>query len=298
MAAQQSYRLFDVVLKQRLSLSPSLTRMVLTGADVAQMKSEGPEQRIKVFFPLPGQRAPVLPQGDDWYPRYRALPEAERAPMRTYTIRALRAEQAEVEVDFVLHGETGPASCWAMHAEVGDQVTLLAPDAQVPGSSEGYEWKPPLDTRRVLLVADETALPAVAGILESLALWPQPPEVQAFIEIEHEADVLPLIAPVRTQMFWLVRDGATHGERLQRSLHAQFPATTAIALQDQQLAEIDVDRDILWEQGNATSAALYAWVAGEAGMVMAIRRHLVRDCGIDKRAITFMGYWRRGRVLD
>jgi len=39
-------------------------------------------------------------------------------------------------------------------------------------------------------------------------------------------------------------------------------------------------------------------VAGEAGAVMAIRRHLVKDCGIDKRSITFMGYWRHGKVLD
>lgn len=298
MAAQQSYRLFDVALKQRISLSPSLTRMVLSGADVAQMKSDGPDQRIKVFFPLPGQHVADVPHGDDWYPRYRALPDAERAPMRTYTIRALRTDQAEVDVDFVLHGETGPASRWALHAQVGDRLKLLAPDAAVQASSEGYEWKPPLDTRRVLLVADDTALPAVAGILESLTRWPQPPQVQAFIEVEHEVDVLPLIAPLRAQLFWLLRNGAAHGEKLQKALHAHFPSVAAGVLPEQPLADIDVDRDILWEQAAAISAPLYAWVAGEAGAVMAIRRHLLRDCGIDKGAITFMGYWRRGRVLD
>lgn len=298
MAAQQSYRLFDVALKQRISLSPSLSRMVFAGADVAQMKSDGPDQRIKVFFPLPGQRVPEVPQGDDWYPRYRALPEAVRAPMRTYTIRALRAGQAEVDVDFVLHGETGPASRWALHAEVGDRVLLLAPDARIQASSEGYEWKPPLDTRRVLLVGDDTALPALAGILESLAQWPQPPQVQAFIEVEHEADVLPLIAPLRAQLFWLVRNGAAHGEKLQRALNARFQGIAGAPPAKQTLVDIDMDSEILWEQAASSSAPLYAWVAGEAGAVMAIRRHLVRDCGLDKGAITFMGYWRRGRVLD
>ncbi|MEW6382767.1 MAG: siderophore-interacting protein, partial [Pseudomonadota bacterium] len=54
MAAQQTYRLFEVALKERRVLSPSLDRMVFTGADVARMKTEGPDQRIKVFFPLPG----------------------------------------------------------------------------------------------------------------------------------------------------------------------------------------------------------------------------------------------------
>lgn len=297
MAAQQTYRLFDVALKQRTVLSPSLTRMVFAAPDVANMKTEGPDQRIKVFFPLPGQDAPQVPQGEDWYARYRALPEDERAPMRTYTIRALRPEAGEVDVDFVLHGETGPASRWATHARIGDRIGLLAPDAQVADSSQGFEWKPPADVQRVLLVADETALPAVAGILEDLARWPHPPQVQAFLEVAHDADVLPLAAPVGAQLFWLAREGAAHGQLLQQAVQARV-GPLGLRAAEQDLAEIDIDQDILWEQASAQGGGLYAWVAGEAGAVMAIRRYLVKDCGIDKRAITFMGYWRHGKVLD
>jgi NADPH-dependent ferric siderophore reductase len=134
-AAQQTYRLFEVALKERRVLSPSLDRMVFTGADVARMKTEGPDQRIKVFFPCPARRcrrSPAVKTG----PRYRALPDDQRPPMRTYTIRQLRAEQGEVDVDFVIHGETGPASRWAMHARPGDRVVLLAPDADCADSSE------------------------------------------------------------------------------------------------------------------------------------------------------------------
>jgi len=297
MAAQQTYRLFDVALKQRTVLSPSLTRMVFAAPDVANMKTDGPDQRIKVFFPLPGQDAPQVPQGEDWYARYRALPEGERAPMRTYTIRALRPEAGEVDIDFVLHGETGPASRWATHARVGDRIGLLAPDAQVADSSQGFEWKPPADVQRVLLVADDTALPAVAGILEDLARWPHPPQVQAFLEVAHDADVLPLAAPVGAQLFWLAREGAAHGQLLQQAVQARV-GPLGLRAAEQDLAEIDIDQDILWEQASAQGGGLYAWVAGEAGAVMAIRRHLVKDCGIDKRAITFMGYWRQGKVLD
>lgn len=297
MAVQQTYRLFDVALKQRTVLSPSLTRMVFASPDVANMKTDGPDQRIKVFFPLPGQNAPQVPQGEDWYARYRALPEDERAPMRTYTIRALRPEAGEVDVDFVLHGETGPASRWATHARIGDRIGLLAPDAQVADSSQGFEWKPPTDVQRVLLVADETALPAVAGILEDLARWPHPPQVQAFLEVAHDADVLPLVAPVGAQLFWLAREGAAHGQLLQQAVQARV-GPLGLRAAEQDLAEIDIDQDILWEQASAQGGGLYAWVAGEAGAVMAIRRHLVKDCGIDKRAITFMGYWRHGKVLD
>ncbi len=42
----------------------------------------------------------------------------------------------------------------------------------------------------------------------------------------------------------------------------------------------------------------YAWLAGEAGLVKHTRRHLVRDRGVPKRAITFTGYWRQGRSED
>ena len=41
---------------------------------------------------------------------------------------------------------------------------------------------------------------------------------------------------------------------------------------------------------------LYAWLAGEAGAIKTLRRHLVTDRGVDRRAVAFMGYWRQGRA--
>jgi iron complex transport system ATP-binding protein len=38
---------------------------------------------------------------------------------------------------------------------------------------------------------------------------------------------------------------------------------------------------------------LYAWIAGEAGVVTALRRVLVRELGVDRRQVAFMGYWRQ-----
>ncbi len=297
MAAQQTYRLFEVALKERRVLSPSLHRLVFTGADVARMKTEGPDQRIKVFFPLPGQDAPEVPSGEDWYARYRALADDQRPPMRTYTLRQLRAAQGEVDVDFVLHGETSPASRWAVHAQPGDRVVLLAPDADCAESSEGWEWKPPAGVGQVLLVADETALPAVAGILEELAAQVDPPRVLALLEVAGEGGAIALKAPPSAELVWLPRGQAAYGQALVEAVQARLAASPVVA--GDALDEIDVDAQILWEQSDAGVAGpFYAWVAGEAGAVMAIRRHLVRDCGLDRRALTFMGYWRQGRVLD
>jgi NADPH-dependent ferric siderophore reductase len=71
----------------------------------------------------------------------------------------------------------------------------------------------------------------------------------------------------------------------------------------------DVDPD-LWETPVYSSSGenvarreapsyrdLYAWIAGESGVVTALRRHLVRDLGMDRRQVAFMGYWRRGVAM-
>jgi NADPH-dependent ferric siderophore reductase len=36
----------------------------------------------------------------------------------------------------------------------------------------------------------------------------------------------------------------------------------------------------------------YAWVAGEASAVRAVRRHLVGERAVARRAVAFAGYWR------
>lgn len=74
----------------------------------------------------------------------------------------------------------------------------------------------------------------------------------------------------------------------------------------QALPKLDVDADILWETTTETQADLgqdqsltqapYFWVAGERSQVAAIRRALVRQWGVDRRQVSFMGYWRAGKA--
>ena len=70
-----------------------------------------------------------------------------------------------------------------------------------------------------------------------------------------------------------------------------------------QLEDVDVDAGILWEvpeedAAPRRSSGVYAWLAGEAGVVKGLRRHLVQERGVDRRSVAFMGYWRDGRVSD
>jgi NADPH-dependent ferric siderophore reductase len=56
---------------------------------------------------------------------------------------------------------------------------------------------------------------------------------------------------------------------------------------------------VLWDvPTEASGSALYAWLAGEAGIVTALRRQLVQGLGLDRGSVAFMGYWRAGRSGD
>ncbi|MCO2483974.1 siderophore-interacting protein [Pseudomonas aeruginosa] len=301
--SQPAYRLFNVELKRREQLSPAPTRFVFGGPEVAEMKTLAADQRIKIFFPDASGQPPSLPGGSEWYQAYRSVEPARRPPMRTYTIRALRAEQEEVDVEFVLHGENGPASAWATHARIGDRLQLAAPNRQYGDDPGGYEWKPPAGVRHILLIADETALPAVAGILEELAGEAEPPVVEAFLEVPGEADILDLPAIPAARLHWLPRHQAgihsRNGERMvEAARQARLPEREVAGGAPQELEDIDIDEEILWELASPESGSFYAWVAGESAAVMAIRRYLVQERGIDKRHLTLMGYWRLGKVFD
>ena len=78
--------------------------------------------------------------------------------------------------------------------------------------------------------------------------------------------------------------------------------TAAAAESSKEFSEIDIDKELLWETADAAQADasiraddLYAWIAGEAATVRELRRMLVRDRGMDRRSVSFMGYWRQGR---
>lgn len=297
------YRLFNASLMRKVSLSPSLCRLTFGGADVAAMKTAAPDQRIKIFFPDSEGHPSALPITAQWLSIYKSVEPALRAPMRTYTIRHMRADQAEVDVDFVLHGETGPASRWALHAQPGDKVQIAAPNRAFAGDPGGYEWKPPAQADRVLLIVDETALPAVAGILEDLAGRHNPPQTEAFIEVPSRADRIALASWPRLRLEWLARDAA--GRPLAGELMVDAAQRAAIPVHEiadggapSVLKDIDIDSEILWEKAAPQSGAFYGWIAGESGAVMAIRRLLIKERGLDRRSLNLMGYWRQGKVLD
>ena len=294
------YRLFDIQLKRRITLSPSLTRFVFSGSDVALMRTLAPDQRVKVLFPGLDGTVPNLPKQGDWRAALRDLPPEQVPFMRSYTIRNLRAESGELDIDFVLHGDTGPASRWATQARPGDRLQINAANAAFADDPGGYEWQPPQGMRKVLLIGDETALPAIAAILEQLARHPDPPRVQAFIEVPQESDCLPLVCGHSAKVHWLPRAslGKQHGDGMTLAARELASLPLIRIKPGGELEEPDLTRQLLWERASAKQSEFYAWVAGESAAVMTIRRFFINECGLDRKALTLMGYWKLGRSLD
>ncbi|RII18918.1 Vibriobactin utilization protein ViuB [Streptomyces sp. YIM 130001] len=261
------FQFFDVHVTCARRLTPAMHRVDLGGSDIGRMASAGRDQRIKLFLPHPGQDAPVMPElTDDWYAAWRALDPAVRGIMRTYTIRDLNA--ATLTVDFALHGTAAPASRWATRARAGDRIGVFAP---VDAENAAYDFRPPEDTEWLLLAGDESALPAIAAILEHL---PAGLPVRVWIELRDAADRQPLPTRADATVTWLTDERATSGP----------PPSDRTA---------QAVRTALLPTGTP-----YAWIAGESSSVKSLRRHLVSERGMDRTRIKFSGYWRRGASED
>ncbi|KQV07877.1 siderophore-interacting protein [Leifsonia sp. Root112D2] len=302
-----SYSTFPVSVVRLQRRSESFVRVTFGGGSLRDFGTTGLDQRIKVILPLPGIGVSAFPDGIDWYASWRALPEQLRNPIRTYTVRAVRPEAAEIDVDFVLHGDGGPASRWVAGAAVGDELAIVGPHVEAEDPLSGVEWRPG-DARTVLLAGDETAAPAVCSILAAL---PRETRGSAFIEVPCAADIEVTDAPAGVTVTWLPRTHTrrAHGVALSdavrewTALHlagrAAAGSVSAVSATEQNDEDdIDIDHGILWEvpQQRSTDDGLYAWLAGEAGAIKSLRRFLVSESGIDRRRVAFMGYWRAGRA--
>ncbi|WP_188298453.1 siderophore-interacting protein, partial [Streptomyces sp. CBMA156] len=114
-------------------ITPRTTRITFAADELPDTVGTAPDQQLKLCFPRPGQREPVLPARQDdpmgWYRAYLAVPEAERPLLRSFTLRHRRPGSRLVEIDFVLHGSTGPAAAWALRAAPGDRLGMVGPSA-------------------------------------------------------------------------------------------------------------------------------------------------------------------------
>lgn len=318
------FRSFRAEVVRVEDLGPTFRRFTFSGTGMARFGIPGHplDMRIKLIIPPPDgpefDLGTFLDEqyaaGTPWYQAWRQLDEGVRGSMRTYTVREWRDAERELIVDMVLHfdedGRGGPASSWAREATVGDSLQVLGRDRDAEPGGGGIEFSPGT-ADNLLLVADETAVPAVASILDHLT--GQDVRGRALLEVPSADDAQDLRAPEGIEITWLPREGRPVGSLLGPAVRDAVPvgsdATTPNPAAGE-LEDVDIDSEILWETpqrlgeaatGSGSDVApdarpFYAWVAGEAAVVKDLRRYLVREVGVDRRQIAFMGYWRMGRA--
>ncbi|MDE8589394.1 siderophore-interacting protein [Arthrobacter sp. NQ4] len=337
-ATQPMSLAFEVTVSAVQQLSPTFRRITFGGYSLRDFGVHGHTLDLRVKLVIPS-RAPdgtplPVPAFDTahagWYRDWLAMDPAVRGSMRTYTVREARLDAVypEIDVDFVMHadedGHAGPAADWASKAKPGDPLTLIGPNNRAAHcvtaeTYSGIEWRPGM-AQRVLLAGDETAVPAISAILETL-----PPYMSghALLEVRQAGDFLELSSPADIEITWLARGAAIgrsrpHGQLLHEAVRKAVPVPGWVGIKASDAGagpepeDVNVDEDILWETPSRMETAaisatknpdmpagampFYAWIAGEAAVIKDMRRYLVRDVGIDRKQVAFMGYWRQGKA--
>lgn len=305
------FRLFTMTLVRSETLTPSLRRFTFHSDDLAELGDPGFDQRLKMILPAPisapgeepryprtkWQWATPFMEAEDWLGVMRSMDNNVQPTIRTYTARAVRYEVNEIDVDMGVHRPYGPAGTWLSHAQPGDEIVMFARNRAFVGDCGGQDFLMPEVTDAVLLGGDETAAPAIARILECL---PRDTKGVAVVEVPYEADLAYFPSHPGIDLRVIGREGAQRSERFIVEMKKAAAELAPIG-EPHEVEDIDVDSETLWEvprhrRGGAAlkRASLYTWLAGEAGAIKTLRRHLVSERGMDRRAVAFMGYWREG----
>ncbi|MEE9705509.1 siderophore-interacting protein [Aeromonas veronii] len=171
-------------------ITPHLRRITFGGSELADYPFTCGGAHIKVMLAQPHQVEPVLPAMTPSGPRW--SDPADKPVIRTYTIRAFRRDEQEIDIDFVLHGDGGPASAFATHAKPGDKVILSGPGGPNPMLQPAAHY---------CLVGDLTALPAIMAMCE---VMPADARGEIAILVPDQADAQPLTLPVGVRCHWFV----------------------------------------------------------------------------------------------
>lgn len=237
--------------------TPSIRRLHLQSEDLSAFAaSEFTDRYVKLVFAAPGTE---LPEQVD-VRAMRATMAPELLPIvRTYTALNPNVEAGTLDIDFVLHGDDGVAGPWAARAEVGDVLVANGP---------GGAYKPSADADWHLLVADESAIPALIAALEAL---PADAIARVIMLVDSEGQEPKLPLPANGTVTFVYRESASASNALEQAV-----------------------RNLEWLDGR-----VHAFVHGEADETMrGVRPHLRTERGLSRDQLSISGYWRRGRSED
>ncbi|MEM8796601.1 MAG: siderophore-interacting protein [Pseudomonadota bacterium] len=236
--------------KEARRITPNMIRVTLTGERLVDFPTGREGGNCKIFVPDEGETV------DDFG---RRLAEKQKVTKRTYTVRAFRKESLELDIDFVAHGDDGPASRWANKAKPGSFCGFRG--ASLPKVQSFY-------ADFYLLAADMSALPVASATLEAM---PRDAKGFAVFEIHSEADRQEIAAPSGVSIKWIVN-----------------PDTHQVSMR-----QLDEIRALDWPQGSVQTC-----IAGESNTIKAVRQYLYENTDLNKKDAYISGYWKVGLIED
>lgn len=231
-------------------LTPNMIRVVFAGPELDGFPSGRDGGNCKLLIPNAGESKAQFIQ---------RLQNGPPPIKRTYTVRKFDEALQELSIDFVAHGDEGPASRWASHAKAGDFLAFMGPSpAKV--TEFNADW--------YLVAADPSAIPVAAVALEAM---PRDAKGVAVLEITAPEDRQDIDAPKGIEVHWLIHPDP------------QTPST----------AQVNFIKSMPWPEGRVQTC-----IAGESSVIRALRDFLANDKQVPRADTYISGYWKIGLIED
>lgn len=237
-------------------ITPHYIRVFLRGEGVMELAETTVGINNKILIPPIGATEIHFPEMDPKTRKWKPQDPEKESVVRTYTHRGIDLEKKEVWIDFVAHGDEGPASAWAIRAEKGDVLGVM----MKRGKRSLYT-----PAENYVLVGDATAIPVIACILEDL---PSSAKGICILEVNGVEDEQIIQTEADMDFIWLHNPDPQKGSDLFEVL----------------------------QQQNLPSENRFAYVAAEFSAVKSIRTYLRKDQNWDREELYAYSFWRSGKA--
>ncbi|MGV4412753.1 siderophore-interacting protein [Chryseobacterium sp. T1] len=244
-------------LKKRTYITPHYIRLALGNENIDKVKDSTFGSNNKVYIAPAGKTKVHFPEFNYEKMEWKPMSDDIKPHIRTYTHRGINLENKEIYVDFVAHGDEGPASNFAINAPIGSELGISMKTDPSPLYPDAEDY---------LLVGDATAIPVLACILESL---PADVQVHTIIEVISPEDIHTIETNAKASFEWIINPTPAKNS----TLAAKAKAHT--------------------EKMNPKSR--FAYIAAEFSAVKEIRTFLRKEKSWTKDELYAYSYWKFGK---
>ncbi|GGE94583.1 siderophore-interacting protein [Mycetocola zhadangensis] len=237
----------SAALTRRDWLTPNYARLRFEGDDLRGFDSLGSDDHIRVFFREPGAEPTLDPA------------VLRSGVSREHTPFAWDADAGILDLEFVIHGDSGVAGPWAATAPIGSTVGVGGPRGSLVLHGDPDSW---------FLAGDETALPAIKRFVSQMradAIG------SVFVEVPDAAFEQNLDAPAGIRVRWVHRGQDSESTALGAALDS-------LSGNDRPVGEV------------------FAFIAAEQSIVRQGRALLFDRWNLDPAIAIVKGYWKRGEA--